>query len=345
MSLSNMLWKQKSTLLASFHIGIIHGLINTWKRCESKNMSPQEPDLVAGLVLESTPILYAALKNVLSPTIDISLASVFCHQKPQVKYDPSTKSCELGDLLFAYIHTPRKGPRRMNALLFQAKMSSKQPYRIRSGEHHQLRLYAEWPDFEYTRSSSLTGERRSVNPKAPHAGAQYLLIDNRTPDDPHSGLLGIPGTYPVGCCMPDDILYDHSDLANELFNLFIFRTGRVFEDIGSASTINDWSQVVWDIINCALHKGFNRKNSGREGEPRISGSYAAFADGLCYCRASSGVAVNAVSQIVGHGNASSFFDRNDDEPPRRSEFRMDNMEPQPGVSLVLIETTERNDVD
>jgi len=126
-----------------------------------------------------------------------------------------------------------------NALLFQAKMSAQQPYHIHTDEIYQLRLYRDWPDFEYTRSTFLTGQRRAVTPKAPHTGAQYLLIDDRPPSEPMSGLPGFPGTYPVGCCMPDESLQDHSHLAAELFNLFIFRTGCPFEERTAAAKKQD----------------------------------------------------------------------------------------------------------
>lgn len=342
MSVSDVLWGEKNSILAAFHMGIVLGMVDTWKRCRGLSTTPQEPDLVAGLVLEGTPFMYAALKAILSPyRVAVSFAAAFCHQKPEVTYDPSVKSCELGDLLFVYVHTPKHGLCRRNALLFQAKMSAKQPYPIRSTERHQLRLYAEWPDFTYSRSSFLTGKSRSVNPKAPHAGAQYLLIDDRPPDDPASGLLGFPGTYPVGCCMPDESLHDHADLAAELFNLFLFRTGRPFEGRKTAGISDDWSQVVWDLIESAVKNSFNRKRSGFRGGPRISGEYAASADGLSFCCTSSSRSIDTVSEILGHGDASAFFAPGGDEPPRESERRSNGWESGAGVSLILIETSER----
>lgn len=339
MSVSDILWSEKNSILSAFHMGIAFGMVDTWKRCGSLKTRPQEPDLVAGLVLESTPFLYAALRAILTPhRIGVSLASVFCHQKPEVAFDSPAKSCELGDVLFVYVHTPRRGPCRRNALLFQAKMSSKQPYPVRAAERHQLQLYVEWPDFRYTRSSGLTGQTRNVNPKVPHAGAQYLLIDDRPPDEPASGLLGFPGTYPIGCCMPDESLHDHADLASELFHLFLFRTGRAFEDRGAAGSANDWSQVVWDLIESGMRNCFNRTRSGRRNSPR---AYAASADGLSFCQTSSSHCIHTVSQAIGHGSAAQLFDTSGDDPPRQSDRRTNDSEPGSGVSLILIETSER----
>lgn len=118
------------------------------------------------------------------------MVAVYCHQTPKVKYAGiGGVSCELGDLLIAHVHTSAGGHIRRNALLYQAKVSSLQPYRIPSRGRDQLRLYEEWPDFEYHHSPPLTGERRSVRPKVAHAGAQYMLIDDRPPDHPQSGLI------------------------------------------------------------------------------------------------------------------------------------------------------------
>jgi len=265
MSIAETLWECRGELIQSFHFATIHGMINTWRRCENLMTKPQEPDFVAGLVVDSTPLIYSALKTFLSSRrVSVSMSAVFCHQVPQVTFNshPSA-SCELGDILFAYVHTPKSGSPRRNAILFQAKASARQPYRINAGEKDQLHLYENWPDFVYERSSFLNGQKRSVTPKAPHSGAQYLLIDDRPPSEPMSGLLGIPGTYPVGCCIPNETLRDHTHLADELFSLFIFRTGRPFEDKRTASKNQDWSRVVWDLLETGMKKSFNRKNSGR----------------------------------------------------------------------------------
>jgi hypothetical protein len=250
-------------------------------------------------------------------------------------------SCELGDILFAYVHTPRTGAPRRNALLFQAKASAQQPYRIHTGETDQLRLYRDWPDFEYTRSSFLTGQKRAVTPKTPHPGAQYLLIDDRPPSEPMSGLLGFPGTYPVGCCMPDESLRDHSHLAAELFNLFIFRTGRPFEDRTAAAKKLDWSQVVWDLLETGVKKSFRRKNSGRHRSPRSAGDAVEMLDGMAFARASSRLSCCTASDIVGRDGARIIYGGNDDIPPENRDRGGDFQEPEGGVSVVLIETSER----
>lgn len=343
MSVTPALWSDRDELIQAFHIATIHGILDTWRRCETQSTTPQEPDFVAGLVTESTPLIHSALNSVLSRRkISVSVCAVFCHQTPQVTFGshPSA-SCELGDILFAYVHTPRNGAQRRNALLFQAKASAQQPYRIRTGEVDQLRLYRDWPDFVYTRSSFLTGQKRSVTPKTPHSGAQYLLIDDRAPTEPLSGLLGIPGTYPVGCCMPDESLRDHTHLAAELFNLLIFRTGRPFEDKHAAAKKQDWSQVVWDLLDTGVRKSFRRKNSGRRRCPRSAGDTIAMLDGMAFARASSTMSCCTASDIVGRDGARVIYGGDDDGPPDDRDGSSDFQEPESGVSVVLIETSER----
>ncbi len=276
----------------------------------------------------------------------MSISAVFCHQKPEITFGfPPAGSCELGDILFVYVHTPRVGPPRRNAILFQAKSTSHQPYKIQSRENEQLRLYMDWPDFEYVRSSSLTGQKRYVTPKTPHSGAQYMLIDDRPPFDPMSGLLGFPGTYPVGCCMPDESLRDHSHLASELFNLFIFRTGRPFEDRVTAGKKQDWSQVVWDILEAGIKKSFNRKNSARHRISRAIGGTVDILDGASFTRASTGLSCSTATEVLGRERALAFYAQDNDIPSGNSNRRFDTEEPEIGVSVVLIETSEKKSED
>jgi hypothetical protein len=343
MSVATTLWEVRQELVQAFHIAIIHGIVATWQRCDSLETIPQEPDFVGGLVLESTPLIYWVLKSILAPSgVSVSMCAVFCHQKPEVAFTSFQKgTCELGDVLFAYAHTPKVGLCRRNALLCQAKASAKQPYHIHISEKNQLCLYSNWPDFEYQRSSNLTGQKRFVTPKAPHAGAQYLLIDDRPPEEPMSGLLGFPGTYPIGCCMPDETLRDHSHLASELFDLFIFRTGRPFEDRKTASQKHDWSHVVWDLLEAGMRNTFNRKISGRYLSPRTAGGTIDMMDGSSFAMTTSLVPLSTATEILGWQKASILYAQESDIPPDNHIKREFGEEPEAGVSVVLIETSER----
>lgn len=194
MPLSPILCQRREKLVAALRLAVAHGILSAWRRCERLATTPQEADLVAGIVVEGTPLIRWAMQSALHPApISVSICAVFCHQAPIVAFGPDPReSCELGDILFAFVHSPRHGPIRRNALLFQAKASAQRPHRLRPDDAAQLRLYREWPDFEYRRASSLTGQRRSVTPRAPHAGAQYLVIDDTPPAAPTGGHLGFP---------------------------------------------------------------------------------------------------------------------------------------------------------
>ncbi len=255
MTIGDIIWNEQAAIVRSSHMAIVHGMLDTYTRCGQRSSLPQEPDFVAGLVLESTPLIYSTLKALLTPHgIAVSMASVFCHQTPQVTHSLDSKSCELGDLLFVHIHTDRSAKVRRNALLYQAKMSSKQPYKVPKSETHQLALYTDWPQFSYKSPGDLAGAKRDINPKVPHTGAQYMLIDDRPPSDPQSGLLCIPGTYPIGSCMADKCLHDHNHLAQELFDLLRWRSGKAFDGQTRNPPTDEWSRTIWDSRRRSIAK-------------------------------------------------------------------------------------------
>ena len=141
--------------------------------------------------------------------------------------------------------------------------------------------------------------------------------------------------------MPEDILRDHSDLAAELFNLFIFRTGRSFEDRKSAAITQNWSQVVWDLLETGVKKSFRRKHSGRYRTPRSVGDTVKMLDGNGFAKTSSRLSCRTVSDIIGSDGSYAVYADNNMFPPE-DYGRDDNIqEPESGVSVVLIETSER----
>lgn len=341
MTFGHIIWNEQAAIVGSSHLAILHGMLDAYTRCGQRGNHPQEPDFVAALVLDSTPLIYSALKAVFAPyQIAVSVASVFCHQTPQVKHSLASKSCELGDLLFVHIHTDLSGKVCRNALLYQAKMSSKQPYVVPNSETHQLSLYTDWPKFSYKSPGTLSGTTRDINPKVRHAGAQYMLIDDRPPSDPQSGLLNFPGTYPIGSCMADKCLHDHNHLAQELFDLLRLRSGKAFEGQTPNPPTDEWSRTIWDLISVALKKAFNRKNSGRKGDPRAAGGPLYLADGVCFTAATAPSARSTVREILGDNGAARLFEPRAEEPLRDGLLWDDGREPDAGVSLILIETSE-----
>jgi hypothetical protein len=141
--------------------------------------------------------------------------------------------------------------------------------------------------------------------------------------------------------MPDESLFDHGHLASELFALLIFRAGRPFEDKPAALPKEDWSQVVWDLLEAGMKKVFNRKNSGMRGIPRAGSGPLRLMDGLSFNRASSPLSWNTAAEILGWHDARFIYGRDNDTPPHNREGGGDEEEPEGGVSIVLIETSER----
>lgn len=141
--------------------------------------------------------------------------------------------------------------------------------------------------------------------------------------------------------MLDEYLRDHNHLASELFNLFIFRTGRPFEDKSTAVSKRDWSQVVWDLLETGVRKSFNRRNSGRHGSPRSSGDTLDMLDGASFSRASSWMSCSTASEIVGRSTARALYAEDNNIPPDRFDEEHGADKPGGGVSVVLIETSER----
>jgi len=124
MSLRECIWDERAAIVCTAHAAITHGMLKTWSRCDRMNARPHEPDFVAGLLLESCPLIHAALRSILGPhRINSSMLAVYCHQTPKVTYSGiAGTSCELDDLLIAHVHTCPTGLVQRNALLYQTKM-------------------------------------------------------------------------------------------------------------------------------------------------------------------------------------------------------------------------------
>lgn len=340
MSLISIVSQERLNFLQTAHCAVVFGMRDAWKRCQGLGNIPQEPDFVASLVLESGPLVYQAFEKIFRRYgIEFSLTSVYCHQTPKVKYDWITKtSCELGDLLLVHVHREGNGQIRRNAILYQAKVTSKQPYKVSKGECDQLTLYTDWPQFEYHRSPPISGQRRLVQPHSPHRGAQYMLIDDSSPVNAASGLLGYPGTYPIGSCIADAILQDHNDLASELVDFLVYRSGRAFGERPINNTDIGWTQTVWDLLDISLKKVIKRKNSGHSTNPRIAGGEISLSNGLCFAMRTSERASKVMSGILGQDDADWLFSRGEDLQGENVNQEFDDDEA--GISLILIETSE-----
>ncbi len=324
-------------MVISARYSILVSMIEAWNNCRIRGDEPEEPDIVASLVLNGTKIIENEWRNVFnSAGIRIAVTGIYCHQTPKVNFSGMKRnSCELGDLLWCHVHSDIDGNVIRNAILYQAKISADQPHRLRGNDEDQLRLYSTWPAFTYVTPYTLKGQSRHVRPSAPRRGAQYLLIDDRPPESLESGILGSPGTYPIGSCITSNPIIDHCDLGLELVHSLELLSGDPFDDRKATTKENGWSKVVWDILESSAQKAFRRVRSGYSNQPRISGASPSEIDG-CFYATSPG---NRPSRSSLLQELVDFSFSNNDIPPNRQEGQWFD-EGGGGVSVLLIESYE-----
>ncbi len=275
---------EKAGLLDVARTMVLICMHKAWDNCRQRRSKPQEPDFVASLVLKGAKILNNGWGSILARRdIRIGVTAIYCHQTPKIKFSGMKKSsCELGDLLWCHSHTDKHNNTTYNAILYQAKMSSKQPHKISVGELDQLTLYTTWPEFIYVSPVYLKNEERYIKPRAPRKGAQYLLIDDRPPEDPRSGIIGVPGTYPIGSCIAQRTILDHADLGFELVSSLALLSGDPFDEKGIALKEEGWSRVVWDLLDVSVKMAFKRSRSGYFKQPRAVGIPPSAMNGCYY---------------------------------------------------------------
>jgi len=236
-----------------------------WITKKCKPQKPQEPDYVAALSTKFVEDFFNVLVAVF-PNYNFSVVGVYCHQKPIVDIK-QPKNPELGDILFVYVDRKQEGKMVLNSLLLQAKISSNPWLRVHGSERHQLELYKNWPQFTYcSRAGNLNKKERNILPKTINDGAQYLLINDKLLT---KRLCFRKRMFSMGCAIPDDILYINNSLSDELIDLLKFKSGRTFDS--NHSTKDEWSKMIWDLLQIAAFKYSKRKNAQLDSFPRING--------------------------------------------------------------------------
>lgn len=292
--------------------------------------APTEPDVVAMLVTQAAPRFVGTLRPVLQAHgIALRLTAVFCHGRPEVQHGGN--HCELGDVLFVHFHNDAAGTTFRNSLLLQAKMSSRPTHTVGASDLHQLGLYTRWGGFTYRRTTRLNGQSRQVTPAVAHPGAQYLLIDDRGPMDPASGLTGAPGTYAMGTAHAQRHLLIRASLGHALVELMCGSDGRVFADRPAAQV--DWDQVVWDLLDFGVAARFNQRRVGITGQPRG-------VDAILNVALDNSLSVIGDAMAGGGIGAQLGLPASDAGEPRSRDDRPVNDNEPGGVSFVIIETRE-----
>ncbi len=212
-----------------------------------------EPDFIAGLV-EHLPQGIQECLSAFTYGYNISVAGIFCHQKPLADYGGSKKA-ELGDILLVYIEENRYSVKKCNAVLMQAKKIIKDSYIVHESEEHQLKLYEEWPKFKLSRAGAFNGRKFNILPKTLNTGAQYLLMKSPFDDEKL-----------FRCSYPDKELRPGKFLADQIIDLMKFFTGRTFVLTESE---DDWSNLILELIRISCSSHFNRRKSGKVNADRM----------------------------------------------------------------------------
>ncbi|MES2394864.1 MAG: hypothetical protein V4549_02625 [Bacteroidota bacterium] len=269
----------KRLLQINFRNVINQAVIEAWRRVPS---GPHEPDFIASLVLSGTPGFHNAIIATSGIWSKVNTVGVFCHQSPMVKYmdGVTERRCELGDVLWCHFHTNKEGDTFRNAILFQSKMSATLTPAIHYNDT-QLKLYREWPQYEYCRSGSLNGQVRNLLPKQPHAGAQYMFIDNSPITNPSLGVQNLNPytTFPIGTTTISPLLLGNTPLELELVRFLFLGSGRSFDSYRNRNASDEWTKIIWDLLRNGMSRAFNRRRAGFNNSPRIS-RYKSSMDGM-----------------------------------------------------------------
>lgn len=208
----------------------------------------QEPDYTAAITTE-----FVRLANHHHALEHAKVGGSFIHQRPYVNFTLRRKKrrCELGDLLII-CRKMVDGEQRFNAALMQLKMAHSRSYKTITDrkEKVQLYLYEHWPAF------IAKGKTYDIVPKTVTLGAQYLFVND--------------GDFP---------LFTHSIPQQRMANSDYFSFGRFLYDFvrwqnGRPIVLEDdphkdeWSSLIWDIVNYNNGIAFRRRNVRIDGEQR-----------------------------------------------------------------------------
>ncbi len=214
---------------------------------------PGEVAFLRAFFKSVVPNLEATLNRHAAPLgLSSRVSGIFIHQRPHVSFcaphaAKRPPTCELGDLLVV-VRARSSGPPVDNALLLQGKLGDATWKPSRAGERQQFDLYNQWPQFWWRHRPywevSDDKSRRHVEPAAPHAGAQYLMIDVD-----RNGNTGTPNTR--WHAMEARAGAASRPFADVLADVALRLSGRRFCSWSKARGRIGWDRVVWDLIRSA----------------------------------------------------------------------------------------------
>ncbi|QEL85889.1 hypothetical protein [Bacillus mycoides] len=208
-------------------------------KAKSSKKRVEEPDFVATTVINIAHLAENRERILSKYGITLSIASIYCHQRPIVSYKSNGKNPELGDLLIIHVHHPKKGKSKRKALLLQVKMTNDITLSINQNDH-QLYLYEKWPSFNFVRPKM--SKVIQVHPTYPHDGARYLMIGKHP-------FINFPYFM---TSTPNRTLHTEYTLVHELMKLLSLSGGKSFYGRKTAQNRSDWSTLVWDLLEMSF---------------------------------------------------------------------------------------------
>ncbi|GAB7079137.1 hypothetical protein JCM14635_08100 [Megalodesulfovibrio paquesii] len=238
-------------------------------RTAFRDPTQHEPQLVANLVWHLPRRLNAVS---LSGGNSLKAGGVFVHAQPFVtapSFPAATPaSVEIGDLLLLRTAYNAGSAVDRRAMLLQAKKTATLP--AKPDNKNQYHLYAQWPRFEYVRSTPhLNGETRHVRGPDLYDAAKYLLLCGDT--HPEFPCCCAPGfcylmrgyCYAMTAHPTEPHLTHHRCFARDVLEFIMGDSGKTYnERVHHFAT--GWDKVIEDLttITAERHSKFMGRASG-----------------------------------------------------------------------------------
>jgi len=297
-----------------------------------QNPRQSEPQLVANMV-HHIPRAMNGMPQICGGRVSVKAGGVFVHQQPQVKCvgfpEPTPRSVELGDLLLIRSEKRRGTIQTRSALLLQAKKASLPATPDNKNQHH---LYANWPTFEYTRSTlALNGKKRHITGPDLYAGCKYLLLGTHPHRSFHHPCCCFPHSHqPVSTAEPTwPELSRYACFVHELASFIISNAGRPFQ-LPPPKRTRNWDRVIEDLV------GITGKRTSVYVKRASAGTTAT--RGQCFCFMS-GCAWEGAVLLQPTETAEGMFTTDNGPPEVPAEDVDVGARDEGGISIVEFEVT------
>lgn len=220
----------------------------------------REEDHVATLITDGIPFFASRWAPLLQTKgIALRVSGVFCHGHPQVTFGNPSNRVELADLLVVHQHTVRRRS-SARAMLLQAKVSADTTHTLPLNDA-QLRLFSQWPTFEFV-TGGLSPGPRNLNEKG--RGSRYALVLDRCafPEE-----VDWADQCPWAASAARRLLTAEISLARLLGDMLLGKEGRIFQ---LGKTTNDWSRMIQELLTITGKRTYRRANIGRSNSPRLA---------------------------------------------------------------------------